>query len=275
MRTRGARDERRLRRDRPAARRTGSPSARSQIELEAAAQRHGGDAMAYDTIVGSGPNSAVLHFPPSARAMHTGELVLIDAGAAYRGYASDITRTYPVGGRLGGRQRELHALVHAAERAAIERCAPGTEWRDVHLTAAQVIADGLVDQGILRGGRDEPDRERRGVAVLPPRGRAPARSRRPRRRRDPRRAPSRAAAVSQPAHRPAAGCPGSSSPSSRGSTSCRRSSRTRTGAGATATRSPGSVVDGLLEFGGIRIEDNVLIGAAGHEVLTADVPLLG
>ena len=88
---------------------------------------------------------------PPTGALRNGDLVLIDAGAEYRGYASDITRTYPVGGRLSPEQQELHALVHAAERAAIERCVPGTEWVDVHLTAAQVIAEGLVAFGLLRG----------------------------------------------------------------------------------------------------------------------------
>ena len=127
----------------------------AQIELEAAAFRAGGDAMGYDTIIGGGTNSAVLHFAPSARRFSAGELVLIDAGAEYRGYVSDITRTYPVGGRLGSEQRELHGLVRAAELAAIELCTPGTEWRDVHRTAAGVIAEGLVAFGILRGGADD------------------------------------------------------------------------------------------------------------------------
>ena len=77
--------------------------------------------------------------------------MLIDAGAQYLGYASDITRTYPVGGRLDPAQHELHAVVHAAQRAAIGRCRPGVEWREVHLTAALVIAEGLVACGILRG----------------------------------------------------------------------------------------------------------------------------
>jgi Xaa-Pro aminopeptidase len=111
-----------------------------QIELETAAFRGGADAMAYDTIIGSGTNSAVLHFAPTARALRSGELVLIDAGADYRCYASDITRTYPVDGRFASQQQEeLHGVVRAAELAAIGRCRAGTEWRDVHLTAALVI----------------------------------------------------------------------------------------------------------------------------------------
>src|SRR5438046_1964695 len=71
-----------------------------QIELEAEFFRHGADFLAFDTIVGGGPNSAVLHFPPSARPFGDGELVLIDAGAEVRGYASDITRTFPASGHF-------------------------------------------------------------------------------------------------------------------------------------------------------------------------------
>jgi Xaa-Pro aminopeptidase len=134
--------------------RDGVSEREAQIELEAAAFRAGGDAMAYDTIVGSAINSAVLHCSPSHRRMRRGELVLIDAGAEHRGYASDITRTYPVGGRFSREQAELHAVVRAAELAAIEWCRSGTEWRDVHVTAASVIAEGLVSCGILRGQPD-------------------------------------------------------------------------------------------------------------------------
>jgi Xaa-Pro aminopeptidase len=122
-----------------------------QIELEAAFFRGGAHFLAFDTIVGSGPNSAVLHFPPTSRRLADGELVLIDAGAEYRGYASDVTRTYPASGRFTPEQQELYAIVVAALERATERCTAGTEWRDVHHTAALVIAEGLVEFGLLRG----------------------------------------------------------------------------------------------------------------------------
>jgi Xaa-Pro aminopeptidase len=140
-----------------------------QIELEAEFFRRGADSTAYDSIVAGGPNAAVLHFPPSARPFQRGELVLVDAGAEYRGYASDVTRTYPVGGRLTGEQADLHALVRAAKEAATERCIAGTEWRDVHWTAARVIAEGLVDFGLLRGSVDALV-ERRTVSLFFPHG---------------------------------------------------------------------------------------------------------
>jgi Xaa-Pro aminopeptidase len=122
-----------------------------QIELEAAFFRNGGDSLAFETIVGGGPNSAVLHFPPTTRPLADGDLVLIDAGAEYRGYASDITRTYPASGRFTSEQRDVSAIVRAASERATARCRAGTEWRDVHRTAALVIAEGLVDVGLLRG----------------------------------------------------------------------------------------------------------------------------
>jgi Xaa-Pro aminopeptidase len=122
-----------------------------QIELEAAFFRGGADSLAFDTIVGSGPNSAVLHFPPSSRRLADGDLVLIDAGGECRGYASDVTRTYPASGRFTPEQEQVYAIVAAASERATELCSAGTEWRDVHGAAALVIAQGLVELGLLRG----------------------------------------------------------------------------------------------------------------------------
>ena len=122
-----------------------------QIELEAEFMRHGGDFLAFETIVAGGPHSAVLHCRPGHRRFAKADLVLIDAGAEFRGYASDITRTYPASGRFTSEQRELYNVVRQANLAAIERCVAGTEWRDVHRTASLVIARGLADFGLLRG----------------------------------------------------------------------------------------------------------------------------
>jgi Xaa-Pro aminopeptidase len=122
-----------------------------QIALEAEFFRNGADFLAFDTIVAGGPNAAVLHFRPSQRAFADGDLILIDAGGEYRGYASDITRTYPASGALTPEQAELYAIVRSAGLAATACCTAGTEWRDVHRTAALVIAEGLVAFGLLRG----------------------------------------------------------------------------------------------------------------------------
>jgi Xaa-Pro aminopeptidase len=134
--------------------RPGVTERQAQIEIEAAFFRAGAERTAYDTIVGSGPNSAVLHFPPSSRACRDGELVLVDAGAEVRGYASDVTRTYAVSGTFTAEQNDLYSVVLAAQKAAIERCRVGAEYRDIHLAAAHDIAQGLVDFGLLRGNPD-------------------------------------------------------------------------------------------------------------------------
>jgi Xaa-Pro aminopeptidase len=252
----------------------GSTERSVQIELETAALRAGADAMAYDTIVGAGSNSAVLHFMPTDRRLNDGDLVLIDAGADYRQYASDITRTYPVGGRLSPEQAELHAVVHAAEQACIERCAPGTEWVEVHMTAAQIIAKGLVAFGVLRG---EPSAlvESGAVWLFFPHGIGHL-----------------VGLGVRDAHGPL--------PSRRDTASPVKNLRINLPleAGFVVTVEPGIYfvpailqdperrarhrdavawdrVDRMLDFGGIRIEDNVLITPDGHEVLTADVPVLG
>lgn len=125
-----------------------------QIELEAEFLRQGADSLAYETVLGSGPNAAVLHARPSERRVAAGELILIDAGAEVRGYASDVTRTYPASGRFTAEQAELYRIVLEANRVATERCVAGTEWREVHVAASRSIAAGLVAFGLLRGDPD-------------------------------------------------------------------------------------------------------------------------
>ena len=131
--------------------RAGATEREVRIELERAFQLAGGDAVGYETIVGAGADAAVLHFPPGPRRLADGEVVLIDAGAQVRGYVSDVTRTYPVGGTFTPEHAAWHAIVHAAQRRAIELCTVGTEWLDVHRAAGLVLAAGLVDLGLLRG----------------------------------------------------------------------------------------------------------------------------
>ena len=122
-----------------------------QIEIEAEFFRSGADAVAYDSIVASGQNAAVLHHLPTPRVLAVGELVLIDAGAEYRCYDCDVTRTYPVSGRFSPEQADVYALVSNVQRATIARCRAGVEYRDVHLSAAVDIARGLIDLGFLSG----------------------------------------------------------------------------------------------------------------------------
>jgi Xaa-Pro aminopeptidase len=246
----------------------------AQIELEAEAFRNGADAMAYDTIVGAGPNSAALHFAPTSRQMHPGELVLIDAGADYRGYASDITRTYPVGGQFSSEQQQLHSLVRAAELAAIERCASGTEWRDVHLTAAHVIAEGLVSCGILRGQPDSLIEAGavwlffpHGIGHLVGLGVRDAGGTLPERRDSP--PPFPHLRIDLPL------APGMVVTVEPGIYFVRALLEDPEQRSRHRDQVVWDRVDRMLDFGGIRIEDNVLITETGHEVITRDVPLLG
>jgi Xaa-Pro aminopeptidase len=121
-----------------------------QIELESEFFRHGAEMTGYETIVGTGPHSAILHFPPGPRETRPGDLVLIDAGASCSRYTADVTRTYAVG-KPTPFQRELHQVVREAQRRAIARCLPGVEWKDIHLAAAIDLVAGLVEMDLMRG----------------------------------------------------------------------------------------------------------------------------
>ena len=122
-----------------------------QIALEAAFLRNGGDFLAFETILAAGDHAAVLHFSPTARQLRDGDLLLVDAGAEYRGYACDVTRTYAVGGTFTAEQALVHDTVRRAGETAIAACRPGTDWHDVHRAAALVVAEGLVELGVLHG----------------------------------------------------------------------------------------------------------------------------
>jgi Xaa-Pro aminopeptidase len=107
--------------------------------------------IAYHPIVGSGPNSCVLHYRDNDRQMKDGELLLIDAGCEYEYYASDVTRTLPVGGRYGKRQRAVYEVVLEAQQAAIDKARAGGHWNDPHEAAVRAITQGLVRIGLLKG----------------------------------------------------------------------------------------------------------------------------
>jgi Xaa-Pro aminopeptidase len=122
-----------------------------QVALEASFLRNGGDVLAFDSIVAAGDHAAVLHFSPTARELRDGDLLLVDAGAEYGGYASDVTRTYAAGGTFTAEQALVHDTVRRAGETAIAACRPSIEWHDVHRAAALVVAEGLVELGVLRG----------------------------------------------------------------------------------------------------------------------------
>jgi Xaa-Pro aminopeptidase len=109
----------------------------------------------YLPIVGGGANACVLHYIANRDELRDGDLLLIDAGAEYDGYASDITRTFPVNGRYTAPQRELYELVLHAQLKAIDQVRAGRQWDDVNQAAASSLTRGMLDLGILKGSYEE------------------------------------------------------------------------------------------------------------------------
>lgn len=128
-------------------------------EYELAAELHHGFAQAgmhwaYPTIVGGGANACILHYIENTAPLAAGDLVLIDAGAEYQGYAADITRSFPVNGRFSGPQAEVYDIVLAAQAAAIDQLRPGNDYEAFHRAARGVLVQGMVDLGLLEGEVD-------------------------------------------------------------------------------------------------------------------------
>ena len=128
---------------------------RYEYHLEAAIQHtfseHGARFPAYNSIVGSGANACVLHYTENASKMRAGDLVLIDAGCEYQGYAADITRTFPVSGQFSAEQRAIYNVVLGAQQAAIAKVRPGNTWNQPHDATVRMITRGLIKLGLLRG----------------------------------------------------------------------------------------------------------------------------
>lgn len=112
---------------------------------------HGARHAAYNSIVGGGANACVLHYTENDDRLRDGDLVLIDAGCEYNGYAADITRTFPVNGRFSPEQRAIYDIVLEAQLAAIRKIRPGNHWNQAHDTTVRVITRGLISLGLLKG----------------------------------------------------------------------------------------------------------------------------
>jgi len=117
--------------------------------------QHGCRFPAYGSIVAGGANSCILHYTANDQALHAGDLLLIDAGAEYQYYASDVTRTFPVSGTFSDEQRLIYELVLAAQMEVIEMIKPGVAWNALQQTAVRVITTGLVELGLLQGSVTE------------------------------------------------------------------------------------------------------------------------
>ncbi|WP_426078155.1 aminopeptidase P N-terminal domain-containing protein [Janthinobacterium sp. PSPC3-1] len=120
-----------------------------EAELLYEFRRSGAQFPAYTSIVAGGANACILHYSANDAVLHDGELLLVDAGCELDGYASDITRTWPVSGRFSAPQRDLYELVLAAQQASLDMVRPGLRQSLIHEAALLVLAQGMLDLGLL------------------------------------------------------------------------------------------------------------------------------
>jgi Xaa-Pro aminopeptidase len=130
-----------------------------EYELEAALghvfRRCGGSGPAYNTILAGGANATILHYVVNDQTLRQGDLCLIDAGVELEGYASDVTRTYPVGGTFEGPKRAVYEAVLAAQNTALAACRPGTTIPEIHSQTIRALVEGMVSLGLLSGTVDD------------------------------------------------------------------------------------------------------------------------
>ena len=119
--------------------------------IEQIFRRHGAAAPAYTSIVGAGANATVLHYINNDGELRDGELLLVDAGAEYKGYASDITRTFPINGRYSKAQREIYDLVLKAQMSCVDMVRPGVTHEQLKQHSIEVLTEGMVELGLLQG----------------------------------------------------------------------------------------------------------------------------
>lgn len=146
-------------------------NAKNEYELEGLfvgeCMRRGGKKQAYPSIVASGRAAATLHYVDNDKALAGKDLLLLDAGAEWMTYASDITRTFPISGRFTEQSRAIYEIVLEMQNACIAMLKEGIWWDDVHLRAHEVAVDGLLSLGILKGNRREILKARTSIAFLP------------------------------------------------------------------------------------------------------------
>jgi len=134
-----------------------------QIEalIEQVFRRHGAAGPAYTSIVGAGANATVLHYINNDGRLRDGDLLLVDAGAEYKGYASDITRTFPINGRYTKPQREIYDLVLKAQMECVEMVRPGVTHDQLKQHSIEVLTEGMVELGLLNGKPEELIKEKK------------------------------------------------------------------------------------------------------------------
>lgn len=125
-----------------------------QAVFDSHCARSGLKHLGYPSIVAAGRNASVLHYRRNDAVIRKGELLLIDAGGEFRGYGADITRTFPVGRRFSGRQRDVYSIVLEAQKQCIDRARPGVISSELHVHSMRVLAEGLRSLGVLKGDAD-------------------------------------------------------------------------------------------------------------------------
>ena len=123
--------------------------------IEQIFRRHGAAAPAYTSIVGAGANATVLHYINNDGELRDGELLLVDAGAEYKGYASDITRTFPINGSYSKAQREIYDLVLKAQMSCVDMVRPGVTHEQLKQHSIEVLTEGMVELGLLKGNAEQ------------------------------------------------------------------------------------------------------------------------
>ncbi|PAV47070.1 Xaa-Pro aminopeptidase [Pseudomonas sp. HAR-UPW-AIA-41] len=126
-----------------------------EAELEYIFRKNGSKMPAYGSIVASGRNACILHYRENDAPLKDGDLILIDAGCEIDCYASDITRTFPVNGTFSPEQKAIYELVLRAQEAAFAAIGPDKHWNEAHEATVRVIAEGLLELGLLTGTLDE------------------------------------------------------------------------------------------------------------------------
>src|SRR5271170_8359606 len=126
-----------------------------EAAIDYAFRSEGAAGPSYPSIVAGGSNATILHYINNDRELRQGDLLLIDAGCEYQFYASDITRTFPVGAKFSPLQKSLYEIVLTSQLKAIEMIKPGVRFDDPHEAALRILVDGMRDLGLLKGSAEE------------------------------------------------------------------------------------------------------------------------
>lgn len=135
----------------------GIPEYVAQADFQYSIMKNGAEGNAFETIAASGVNATILHYIENNQVMSDGDLILLDLGAQWNQYASDITRTYPINGRFTDRQKSIYEWVLRAQEAVIEMMAPGVSLEALNDKAKEVLTEGLLDLGVMDDEEDLSD----------------------------------------------------------------------------------------------------------------------